>query len=117
MQPQMNSYPQPPPVSPNYWASQHRTPSAPQIPPPLPMTPYQPQQQQMTMAAAPAPTTPMNLPVGGNTAYYNQYYAPYAEEGTAQRLGKHVVLRLLEVAFAELSKFFQLWRWPPSHGN
>lgn len=50
-----------------------------------------------------------------HSPHYMQYYSPYEGETVLQRLGKHLVLRLGQVFFHELSNFFGLWKWPPLH--
>jgi hypothetical protein len=49
-----------------------------------------------------------------HSAYYMQYYSPYPGEGVLERLGKHLLLKVGQVLFHELSNFLGLWRWPPS---
>ena len=88
------------------WRQAHQTPSvAPQVRLPT----YQSRQPTIP----PAPTSSY-APTTTYTTNFTQYYAPYEGETTFKRMAKHVVLKLLEVVFAELANFFKLWRWPPA---
>lgn len=61
--------------------------------------------------AVPIPQAQYAQPTG-HSPYFNQYYAPYPGESVVERLGKHLMLKLGQVFFLELSNFFGLWRWP-----
>jgi hypothetical protein len=91
------------------------------FPPPPPMTTAQP-----AMYGAPAVVNPPQVhpqqvhhlagvhpSMMQQTPHFAQYYSPYAGETVTERLIKHILLRLGQVFFHEMSNFFGLWRWPP----
>ncbi len=68
-----------------------------------------PMSAPQVMMPASSPAAPSSL----HSSHYMQYYSPYPGETVLQRLGKHMVLRLGQVFFHELSNFLALWKWPP----
>lgn len=58
----------------------------------------------------PNPLAPMYRPGAPQPAYY---FTQYPGESVATRVGKNMVLRMMEAVFGELMQFFRHWTWPP----
>lgn len=83
--------------------------------PPNPMAAFMPQPvaQHPQYVQQPQPQQQHIVQQSVHSPYFMQYYSPYPGETVLQRLGKHMMLRLGQVLFSELSNFLGLWKWPP----
>jgi len=93
-----------------------------QLPPAPPLTLAMAAMQQHNMPAMSAPPSMMMpqmqmtnhvIQQSLHSPHFMQYYSPYPGETVVQRLGKHLLLRVGQVFFSELSNFLALWKWPP----
>lgn len=92
--------PVPPPVPPPPVPQRHLPVWQPQASPPAPM--WQPQ------ARAPAPVVPLTQ----QEQQFQGIFGQYPNETVGERLGKNLILRMLEAFFSELARFFHFYTWP-----
>jgi len=109
-QPPYQQYPQ----YPQYQQQWQQPPTPPPVPPPpqrqLPV--WQPQQAQPPMwqpqQRAPVPLAPLTQ----QEQQFQGIFGQYPGETVGERLGKNLILRMLEAFFSELARFFHFYTWP-----
>lgn len=91
------------PTAPSYQTQQYKQ-AVPPVPTNIPPVPQTPPSQWPNPQFSP----PMTKPGVGSVYYFNQF----PQESTLERLGKNILMKILQAALLELWHFFTHWSWP-----